>query len=200
MFKDIYIYGASGHGLVVADIARVCGYETIIFVDDGENEYVSFEDIELNNDIPIALGVGDNFIREKLFEKVKEFDFHVVTLIHPSAIVSVSASLGNGVVVMPNVVINAKAKIGNGTILNSICVVEHECNIGAFSHISPNCALAGNVSVGKFTHIGIGSSVIQNISIGSSVIVGAGSVVVENIKDCKIAYGNPCKEMKEIIR
>lgn len=29
MSKSIYIYGASGHGLVVADIARACGYEKI---------------------------------------------------------------------------------------------------------------------------------------------------------------------------
>ena len=27
MSKSIYIYGASGHGLVVADIAQACGYE-----------------------------------------------------------------------------------------------------------------------------------------------------------------------------
>ena len=35
MSKNIYIYGASGHGLVVADIARACGYDDSIFVDDG---------------------------------------------------------------------------------------------------------------------------------------------------------------------
>ena len=42
MMKSIYIYGASGHGLVVADIAKVCGYDNIIFIDDGENEYLTF--------------------------------------------------------------------------------------------------------------------------------------------------------------
>ena len=37
MKKSIYIYGASGHGLVVADIARNNGYDNIIFIDDGNN-------------------------------------------------------------------------------------------------------------------------------------------------------------------
>ncbi len=37
MSKSIYIYGASGHGLVVADIARACGYDDVVFVDD-ENQ------------------------------------------------------------------------------------------------------------------------------------------------------------------
>ena len=52
--KSIYIYGASGHGLVVADIAKACGYEDIIFVDDGDNEYPSFEDINDKQHIPIS--------------------------------------------------------------------------------------------------------------------------------------------------
>lgn len=43
MSKSIYIYGASGHGLVVADIARTCGYDDVIFIDDGDNDYPSFE-------------------------------------------------------------------------------------------------------------------------------------------------------------
>lgn len=71
MDKSIYIYGASGHGLVVADIARVCGYNDIIFIDDGDNNYPSFEDIKNTNHIPIALAIGNNDIRAKLFKKCR---------------------------------------------------------------------------------------------------------------------------------
>ncbi|MBN2722144.1 MAG: acetyltransferase [Campylobacterales bacterium] len=197
--KRIYIYGASGHGLVVADIARACGYDEVVFVDDGDNEFQSFEEIISNTNIPIAFGVGANKIRKKLFEKVERSGFKLATLIHPSSIVSQSATIGKGSVVMPLVIVNAKAQIGNGVILNSGCVIEHECSIGDFVHISPSVALAGNVSIGELTHIGIGSSVIQGISIGSSSIVGAGSVVVKNIKNNKKAYGNPCCMIGDII-
>ena len=44
--KSIYVYGASGHGLVVADIAKACGYNNILFIDDGENEYLSFDEVD----------------------------------------------------------------------------------------------------------------------------------------------------------
>jgi UDP-N-acetylbacillosamine N-acetyltransferase len=196
--KSIYIYGASGHGLVVADVARACGYKDIIFIDDGDNEYPSFEDIKRRNCIPMAFGIGSNTIRTKLFEKVKSSGFEIVNLIHPSAIVSPSATIGIGTVVMPNVIVNAKAIIEDGVILNSGCIIEHECVIEEFAHISPNVALAGNVTIGKFTHIGIGSNVIQGIKIGSNSIIGAGSVVVKNISDFTKAYGVPCKEIKEI--
>lgn len=197
--KSIYIYGASGYGLVVADIARACGYDNIIFIDDGENEYLTFEDIKNDNSIPIIFGIGSNRIRVKLFEKVKNNDFQIVSLIHPGSIISPSVSIGIGTVIMPNVVVNANATIGDGVILNTSCVIEHECMIEDFVHISPNVSLAGNVKVEKSTHIGIGTSIIQGKIIGSYCIIGAGSVVVKNINNFKKAYGNPCKEIEEIV-
>lgn len=196
--KSIYIYGASGHGLVVADVAKTCGYKDIIFIDDGTNNYLNFEEVKNNSYIPIAFGIGNNNVRAKLFEKVKMSGFDIVTLIHPSCIISPSATIGNGTVVMPNVVVNAKAIIGEGSILNTSCIVEHECEIKDFVHISPNVVLAGNVKVGKFTHIGIGSSVIQGVTIGNNVIVGAGSTVIKEIYDFKKAYGSPCREVEGI--
>ena len=198
MSKSIYIYGASGHGLVVADIARACGYNDIIFIDDGDNKYPTFDNIKELNHIPIAFGIGSNCIRAKLFEKVQKCGFEIVSLIHPSSIISSSVTIGKGTVVMPNVVVNAKATIGDGVILNTSCVVEHECIIDDFVHISPNVALAGDVKVGKYTHIGISSNVIQGIIIGNNTVIGAGSTVVKNIGNFKKAYGNPCREIEDI--
>ena len=193
MSKNIYIYGASGHGLVVADIARACGYDDVIFIDDGDNEYPSFEDIKRTSGIPVAFGIGSNSIRAKLFERVQNSGFEIVSLIHPSAIISSSVTIGKGTVIMPNVVVNAKATIGNGVILNSSCVVEHDCMIDDFVHISPKVALAGDVKVGEFTHIGIGSNVIQGIIIEKNVIVGGGSMVIRNIEDNQKVVGVPAR-------
>lgn len=198
MSKSIYIYGASGHGLVVADIARACEYDDVIFVDDGANEYLSFEDIKNNNTIPITFGIGSNSIRAKLFEKVQNSGFTIVSLIHPSSIISTSVIIGKGTVIMPNVVVNAKATIGKGVILNTNCVIEHECVIDDFVHISPKVALAGNVKVGTLTHVGIGTNIIQGVAIGKNSIIGAGSVVLKNVSNNMKAYGNPCKEITNV--
>ena len=188
--KKIYIYGASGHGLVVADIARSSGYDEIVFLDDA-SEFKFSPELEKAD---IIIAIGQNKTREMISKRVEAAGFEIVNLIHKSAVVSESAVLEKGVVVMPNAVINAKAHIKEGAIINSGAVIEHECDIGKFAHISPNAALAGNVSVGEFTHIGIGSSVIQGIKIGKNCIIGAGSVVVRDIKDGIKAYGVPACE------
>ena len=199
MNKSIYIYGASGHGLVVADIAKSCGYEDIVFLDDDNSKgFLKFEDIKENRDYHISFGIGNNQIREKLYKKVKENGFSIPTLIHPSSIISSSAIIEEGTVVMPNVVVNAKAYIGKCVILNSSCVVEHECIIEDFVHISPNVALAGDVKVGKYTHIGIGSNVIQCLNIGKNVVVGGGSTVIRNINDNQKVVGVPAQLISSI--
>lgn len=196
--SKIFIYGASGHGLVVADIALKSGYRNVIFIDDGKNEFPTFDDIKDKKHIPIALGIGDNLMRAKIFDKIISEGFTVKSLMHPTATISKTAKIEIGTVVMPNVVINAKAMIGKGVILNTGCIIEHECKIGNFAHISPNAALAGKVEIGNFTHIGIGSSIIQSIHIGSNCIIGAGSVVVNDINNYQKAYGNPCKEIENL--
>ena len=192
--KKIYIYGASGHGLVVADIARNNGYDEIVFLDDA-SEFKFCPELEKAD---IIIAIGQNKTREMISKRVEAAGFEIVNLIHKSAVVSESAVIEKGVVVMPNAVINAKVRIKEGAIINSGAVIEHECDIGKFAHISPNAALAGNVSVGEFTHIGIGSSIIQGISIGSSCIIGAGSVVVRDINDGTKAYGVPACERAKI--
>ncbi|MBE3022761.1 MULTISPECIES: acetyltransferase [Campylobacter] len=192
--SQIYIYGASGHGLVIADIAQAVGYEKVVFLDD-KNE------IKFHPNLPkadIVIAIGSNQTRKTVTARVKKAGFNVVSLVHPSAVISPSAVIKSGVVVMPNAVINAGAVIGEGAIINSGAVVEHECMIGKFAHISPNAALAGNVSVGELTHVGIGTSVIQGIIIGKECVIGAGSVVVRDISNKVKAYGVPAKIITKI--
>jgi UDP-N-acetylbacillosamine N-acetyltransferase len=195
---ELVIYGASGHGKVIKDIAKRNGYKNIIFIDDGDNEYLNYESFKNKYKCKnIVLGIGDNFIREKIFNKLKQDNYNIITLIDPSVVIGDNVEIGEGTVIMPNVVINSESKIANGVILNTSSVIEHEDIIEDFVHISPNVALAGNVKVGKATHIGIGSSVIQNIIIGKNCIIGAGSVVICDIKNNKKVAGNPVHELKK---
>jgi len=196
--SKLYIYGASGHGLVVNDIATLCGYNEIIYIDDGDNTYPTFDSLEKDLSIPLIFGIGSNRIRAKLFKKVESHGFSIISLIHPSATVAKDVIIKRGTVVMANVVINASSSIGEGVILNTSSVVEHENCIADFVHISPNVALAGNVTINTNTHIGIGSSVIQSITIGKNSIIGAGSIVLKDIPSSVVAYGNPCKVRRKL--
>jgi len=141
----------------------------------------------------VALAVGNCGLRRKLFAVAHEADIEVVALIHPSASVSRSASLGRGVIIHAGAVIGASARLGDGVMVNTSASVDHDCVIGDFSHIAPGAHLSGGVIVGSCTWVGIGSAVIEDTTIGSNVLLGAGSVVVDDLPDNVKAFGTPAR-------
>ncbi|WP_065842846.1 UDP-N-acetylbacillosamine N-acetyltransferase, partial [Campylobacter fetus] len=183
------IYGHSGHGKVVSEIAKLNGYDEIIFLDDAS-------EFKFKKELPkydMVIAIGNAKIRQKLQTMVLQSGFNVVNLIHPRASISQSAKFGKGIVVMANAVVNASAILEDGVIINSGAIVEHDCFIGEFAHICPGVSLAGNVSVGKCSQIGIGSCAVQGVKIKNEIMIGAGSVIVKDILIGDKAYGNPCK-------
>ncbi len=195
--NTIAIYGRSGHGKVLADIARAKGFKKILWIDDDpKKEALSFlEFYEFYHEVPVLLGIGDNSTRQKLYQSLKSKGFSLPCIVHPSATVSESVELMDATVVMPHVVINADTTIGIGCIINSSAVIEHDCRIKDFVHISVNASLAGNVEVSRFSHIGINATIIQGICIGENVKLGAGAVVINNLESNVTAVGVPAKAL-----
>lgn len=197
--NQLAIYGKSGHGKVVADIANLNGFIDILWIDDNPSlkDCLSFEDfLAASSHLPVALGIGGNRLRQAVTQKLQQHNIAIQTLIHPTASISPSATIGTGTVIMPHVTINADTILGDGTIVNSNAVIEHDCIIGAYTHVSPGSSLAGGVNIGALTHIGIGASVIQEVIIGDSVTLGAGSVVISDLPSDTTAVGIPAKVIK----
>lgn len=53
------------------------------------------------------------------------------------------------------------------------------------------------VIIGKDVWIGGGVIILPGVTIGDNVVIGAGSVVTKDIPSNKIAYGNPCRVIKD---
>lgn len=53
------------------------------------------------------------------------------------------------------------------------------------------------VVIGKNVWIGGGAIIMPGVTIGDNVVIGAGSVVTRDIPSDRIAYGNPCRVMRE---
>jgi sugar O-acyltransferase (sialic acid O-acetyltransferase NeuD family) len=196
--EKLYLYGASGHGKVVAEIVEALDFEIVGFVDD-DSKLTSVWNYPVHNAIPedaqsMVLSLGNNLIRKKLAEKHLSFNHPV--LIHPKSNLSSRTQIEEGTVVMAGVTVNADVYIGKHCILNTNSSIDHDGEISDYVHISPNAALAGNVKVEEGAHIGMGASIIQGIHIGKWSIVGAGAVVIEDVPDFAVVVGNPAKVLK----
>lgn len=197
---NMNIYGASGHAKVIMDIAKSNEIQIESIFDDNRDlkeisglkvkHSISLE--ALKNEFIIA--IGDNTIRKKV---VSNFGGKMhPALIHESAVVSSSAVLGKGTVMMANASVNGDSVIGEHCIINTGATIEHDCILGNFVHISPNAALAGGVEIGEGTHVGIGAVVIPGTKIGKWVTVGAGAVILKDIPDNVVVVGNPGRIIK----
>ncbi|CEK10245.1 acetyltransferase [Legionella hackeliae] len=203
--KSLAILGAGGHGKVVADAALCSGWTEISFFDDRwpSLEQVSVWKVAGSIDAfftgvscfdGVIIAIGDNSKRLAMIERVlTKSHTPLVSIIHPSAIISRFATVESGTAIFAGAVINPDSKIGIGSIINTSATVDHDCNLGKAIHISPGANLAGGVHIGDLTWIGIGSSIRQQIVIGANVTVGAGAVVVKNIPDHCMAVGVPAE-------
>jgi len=209
--QHILIYGAGGHGIVVADSIKAMqaeGQKVEVrgFLDDNDakwnKKFLGFpvlgsaEKLKKFSDDLVVVAVGDNGIRKKIVN-ILAIDYdRYFTAIHPSAVISPSVHIGNGCMICAKAVVNPESHIGDHVILNTGCTVDHHNRIGNFVHLAPGVHTGGDVGVGKDSFLGIGVSVLPGRKIGNNVMIGAGSVVTCNVDDSMVACGVPAKAIK----
>ncbi len=196
----INLFGASGHAKVVMDIIFAQGDKVGCLHDDNPHctdihgvPVYKAKDVKVIG--PMIISIGSCRVRKLIAERYNHLQF--AKAIHPSAVISPSATIGEGTVIMPAAIINSDAQIGMHCIVNTNSSIDHECTIGDYVLIAPGCAISGEVAIGEGTWIGVGSCIKQGIHIGKNCMIGAGSVVVEDIPDNVVAYGNPCRIRKK---
>lgn len=188
----MYLYGASGHGRVIKEILESLNQKVDGFIDDNPavDEQLglpvshSVEDVD-----EVIVSIGDNGMRKRVAEKLRcKFAKGIV---HPKAVFSQTANIGEGSVVMAGAVVNAGTVIGNHSVINTCASVDHECQIGDYVHIAPGAHLCGLIQVGEGTLIGAGASVIPCVKIGRWCTIGAGAAVVSDVPDGATVVGVP---------
>ena len=204
---DLVLWGASGHGKVVLDVARAMGgFKTISFIDDAceesAHEFCDCQVLRASHYLQLlkdkgcsryVVSIGSNEMRAACFQRAFDHGLLPATLVHPSAVISESARLEDGTVVMAKVVINAGAQIGKNCIVNTAAVVEHDCRIGDHVHLSPGVLLGGGVTVHSFAHVGIGAIALPGSEIGEGAIIGAGAVVLDSVASGTTVVGIPAR-------
>ena len=207
--NKLLLLGAGGHCSSVLDsLIRLNEFSEIGLITNEplfEKMGYNIALVGCDNDLPqlfekgythafITVGsVGNYSVREKLLTIIKSIGFIVPNIIDPTASVSDTIELTQGIYVGKHCCINARSIIGDCAIINTGSIIEHDCTIEPFVHVATGAVLCGNVMVRKGTHIGAGAIIKQGIVIGEDSMIGMGSIVLNDIPDSVSAFGFPCK-------
>jgi sugar O-acyltransferase (sialic acid O-acetyltransferase NeuD family) len=115
------------------------------------------------------------------------------TVVHPTAHVAASATLGAGCVVGPRVVIGACTDVGEHALVSRGVLLGHHDRIGAFVSLLPGANIAGNVTLGEDTTVGMGAVVVDRTQVGTGATVAAGAVVLRDVPDRTRVQGVPAR-------
>lgn len=206
----LVIFGSGGHFRSVIDCLNMSLFEEIVIVDIDEKKHNSFffgiktvGGIEKIDDLK-KLGfnhaficIGDQKARNKYARICEEKNLELITIVDRTCSMASTVKVGKGVFIGKKTVINSNSNILDLVIVNSGAIIEHDCIIKRNSFIGPGAIITGGVIIEENTFIGSGAIINPYLKIMKNSIIGSGSVVTKDIKENLVAFGNPCKVVRE---
>ncbi|MCS7461033.1 acetyltransferase [Paenibacillus doosanensis] len=203
---ELAVIGEGGHSKVILDLIRAEeSYSLTAILDDKydslmlrDGVYVgpvasAFRLLKHMAGLKFVVAIGNNEVRKSIVSRLGLSNEHYVSLVHKTAVISKSASIGQGTVIMANTIVNADAHVGNHSIINTGAIIEHDNRIGDFVHVAPKATLTGAVIAREGTMIGAGATIIPGKNIGDWAVIGAGATVISDIPSHCTAVGTPAK-------
>lgn len=202
--KSLICIGAGGHGAEV--VSYVCSmpsvYQLVGVIDDHRAKgpwhlskvvgtLKALQALAKQHPgLKYITAIGDNQIRKRL---VNEVSLLAETVVHPTAILGNSLSVGEGTLFGPLSVATARISIGKHCIVNVKASISHDVVIGDFVNINPGATVTGGCKIAEGAFIGAGATILPKVRIGRWAIVGAGAVVLSDVPDFATVVGVPAK-------
>lgn len=209
--RDIVIVGSGGfgreiyhwaHGLLGSPNYRFKG-----FIDDnpdpgklpgghlkilgsihpGENQY----EIKPSDRFIYAIGNIDN--KRAIITDLQKRGAKFITLVHPRAIVTETAAIGEGVVVCPFALVSDHAMISDFAMINCYASCAHDTQVGRYAILSPYATLNGYVELEDEVFLGTHATVVAGRKIGYRTKISANSVAMTDIPPRSLVVGVPGK-------
>jgi sugar O-acyltransferase (sialic acid O-acetyltransferase NeuD family) len=212
MSKDLILVGGGGHCRACIDVIEAQGaYRIAGIVDVRENvgaQVSGYPVIGTDDDLAGLVGAGRSFLvtlgqvrtadhRRRLFALLDGLSAQFATIIAPSALVSRTARIGRGSIVMHHALVATGAEVGDNCILNDKSLVEHDARVEAHCHVSTGAILNGAASVGEGCFIGSGAVLSHEVFLAPGCVIGAGAVVHKSLPALGVYAGNPLRRLAD---
>jgi sugar O-acyltransferase (sialic acid O-acetyltransferase NeuD family) len=139
----------------------------------------------------LLLAIGVPYIRRRVAEYLLSRGAEFLTLVHPTAIVAATATLGEGAILCPYSVVSDSVTVGRFVILNYHSSMGHDARAGDFSVLSPHATLGGRAAIAEDVFLGLHATVGPGKTVGARSKVSANSCVLTSATADSVVYGVP---------
>jgi sugar O-acyltransferase (sialic acid O-acetyltransferase NeuD family) len=141
----------------------------------------------------LLLAIGIPYVRRRVTESLLDRGAEFLTLIHPTAIVAASASIGPGSILCPYSIASDSCRVGRFVLMNFHSSLGHDAAAGDFAVLSPYATLGGAAKIAEDVFLGLHASVGPRVGIGSRSKIAANSCVLADAPGRSLLHGVPAR-------
>jgi len=139
----------------------------------------------------LVLAIGIPLVRRQVADSLRSRGAEFLTLIHPTAIVAPTATIGAGSVICPYAIVSDAARVGEFVLMNYHSSLGHDASAGDHAVLSPYATLGGGAHIAADVFLGLHASVGPGRRIGARSKVSANSCALTDAPPESIIYGVP---------
>ena len=149
--------------------------------------------------VVVCTGRPDNYVsRPRIVGELGLPEERYATIVHPTATVSASSSIGPGSVVLAQVVLTAAVQVGSHVAIMPHVTLTHDNVIADFATLASAVCLGGGVRVGRAAYIGAGALVREGCTVGDVALVAMGGAVTRDIPARQVWAGVPARYLRDV--
>jgi sugar O-acyltransferase (sialic acid O-acetyltransferase NeuD family) len=145
------------------------------------------------------LAIGIPLVRRRVAESLVGRGATFLTLVHPTAIVAETATIGAGSVICPQAVVSDAVRLGRCVLVNYHASLGHDAVAGDYTVFSPAATLGGGAVVEEDVFLGLHATVGPRVRIGAATKVSANSAALVSVPRQTLVYGVPGRSGQRVV-
>lgn len=138
----------------------------------------------------------DYAARARLVRRLGLPEERYATVVHPTAAVSATSTVGPGSVLLAHCVLTAAVRVGAHVAVMPQTVLTHDDVVEDFATLASGVRLGGGARVARGAYVGSGALVREGTAIGGWSLIGMGSSVLGEVPPGEVWVGSPARRLR----